>query len=92
MGLFDNPFWVSGEFACKKRHNFFKFIIIFIFIILCGRLFELQVIDYNRYYSQSESQTIKRNRITPVRGSIYDRNMNLMVHNIPSFTITITLF
>lgn len=90
MGLFDNPVWVSGEFACKKRHKFFKFIIIFIFIILCWRLFELQVIDYNRYYSQSESQTIKRNRITPVRGSIYDRNMNLMVHNIPSFTITIT--
>ncbi len=90
MGLFVNPAWTASEFGNKNKNRFFKFIIVLIFFILCGQLIKLQVINYNRYYKQSESQAIKKIRLTPVRGNIYDRNGNLMVHNIPSFTVTIT--
>ncbi len=89
ISLFNKPIWSASEFASPNRIKVFKIIILLIFILLFGRLFELQVINYSRYYSQSEAQAIKRVRVSPVRGNLYDRNGNLMVYNIPSFTITI---
>jgi penicillin-binding protein 2 len=51
---------------------------------------QLQILEYGRYSERSQTQAIKRIRVTPVRGMMYDRNGILMVHNIPSFSVTIT--
>ncbi|MBQ6268986.1 MAG: penicillin-binding protein 2 [Bacteroidetes bacterium] len=90
MPLFNKPNWTVSEFANPTRTKMFKALIIIVFVLLFGRLFKLQVIDYNRYYSQSETQAIKKIRVSPVRGNIYDRHGNLMVYNVPSFTVTVT--
>ena len=88
--LFTKPFWEHSDFANTVRRRVFKAIILFVLLLFTLRLIELQIIDYERYYSKSISQAIKKVKVSPVRGNMYDRNGNLMVHNVPSFSITVT--
>ncbi len=88
--LFSQPLWKSSDFADPNRKRIFRAIILLVLLIFAVRLAQLQIIEYGQYYSKSETQAIKKVRITPVRGNMYDRNGVLMVHNVPSFSITIT--
>ena len=45
------------------------------FVIVAGRLLYLQVINTNFYQSKAAENQTKDLIITPMRGSIYDRNM-----------------
>ncbi len=74
----------------KKRKKIFDIIIYLFIIIFLGRLAFLQIIMGNVYKQQSESQAIKQIIIEPFRANIFDRNNKLLVHNEPSFTLTIT--
>ena len=65
-----------------KRYKFIMGIIILLYIVICGRLFYLQVIkvdDYNEKLSYSTYKTIEST--SAPRGRIYDRNYNLLVDN-----------
>ena len=66
----------------KKKIIFLNYLVYFIFTIITGRLFYLQIID-NNYYLEKLSN--KNNKIvyedTNLRGRIYDKNNNLLVDN-----------
>ncbi len=59
------------------------------FIIL-GRLFQLQVLQYDRYKPQSRANAIRKNIVEPARGLIYGRSGQLIVDNVPTYTVTVT--
>jgi penicillin-binding protein 2 len=59
------------------------------FIVL-GRVFYLQIIEYDVYAALGEENSVRQEYIDPARGLIYDRNGNLIVDNEPIFSITIT--
>ncbi len=80
----------SKDLHSKTRENIFSVIIILFALLFIGRLFFLQVIKGNIYRVESETQAIKQIIVEPFRGNMFDRNGNLIVHNKPSFTITIT--
>lgn len=80
----------SGYFASKSRKFAFKGFIVLIAAIFIGRLAQLQIIKGTDYKLVSEAQAIKKVRVEPFRGHFYDRFGNLIVHNEPSFAITIT--
>ena len=81
---------VNPEFASKIRQNIFLVILVCIAIIFTGRLAYLQIISGNVLRLKSEAQAIKENVVEPFRGNIFDRNNKLLVHNEPSFTVTLT--
>jgi penicillin-binding protein 2 len=60
-------------------------------VVFIGRLAFLQLLKGGAYRSESRVQAIKEDIIEPFRGNIYDRNGILMVHNEPSFTVTLTV-
>jgi len=66
----------------KKKLIIYHLILYFLFLIITGRLFYLQVIRRSYYL---EVLSNKQNRIvnvdTSLRGRIYDRNNNLLVDN-----------
>jgi penicillin-binding protein 2 len=88
--LFNQPNWISSEPASYARKRAAKIIIFLIFIIFAVRLIQLQIFEYGLYSEKTQTQAIKKVRVTPVRGNMYDRNGFKMVHNIPSFSVTIT--
>ncbi len=72
-----------------ERAKLVKVIVIVIFLVFAGRLFELQVVSGEKFKVYSEAQAIKKIRIIPPRGQIFDLNNKLLVHNQASFNLNI---
>jgi len=74
---------------------FRKKILLLVVLTICltfvGRLFYLQILKGNIYKLRSETQAIKAQVVYPFRGYIYDRDGNLLVYNVPSFSLQIFL-
>jgi penicillin-binding protein 2 len=67
------------------------FIVVAVFMMLFVRLFFLQIIKGREYWQLSKNNSIRLQSLDPPRGSIFDRNGNLMVDNRPAFDLYITL-
>lgn len=81
---------IDSDFGNLIRRNIFRaisFIILSLFIV---RLGYLQIVQGNVYRLKAETQAIKQIMIDPFRGNIYDRNGEIIVHNAPAFSVTIT--
>ena len=59
-------------------------------LMLIGRMYFLQVIQYEHHSTLSESNRVHVQPIPPNRGLIYDRNGVILAENRPSFSLTVT--
>lgn len=66
------------------------FIVFILMLVLISRQFKLQVLDYQKYQTQSENNRISIQSVAPVRGLIYDRDGKLLAQNRSIFTLEIT--
>ncbi len=80
----------NPEFASSLRQKIFTWLILVTALVFTGRLAFLQLIEGNVFRLKSEAQAIKENIVEPFRGNIFDRSGKLLVHNEPSFTVTLT--
>lgn len=64
--------------------------IIILGLIILGRLFQLQILDFDTYRPLSRENSLRQEVVTPARGLIYDRTGKLLVDNEPIYSITIT--
>jgi penicillin-binding protein 2 len=62
-------------------------LVLVIFSVLIFRLWFLQVINGQRYRTQSENNRIHLQEIPPFRGLILDRNGEPLVDNVPSYNL-----
>ncbi|MHA7881424.1 MAG: penicillin-binding protein 2 [Saccharospirillum sp.] len=60
-------------------------------LILVSRLAFLQLVDNARHEAQSERNRLEVLPIPPIRGLIYDRNGELLAHNLPSYTLSVVV-
>jgi penicillin-binding protein 2 len=61
--------------------------LIFLTLVLMGRLFYLQIEQFLHYRTLSDENRIAVRPVPPPRGLIYDRRGRLLVENEPSFTL-----
>lgn len=80
----------SLSFAMPSRRRVAKLFVLGVSFIFILRIAQLQILQGSEYRSVSESQAIKKVRIEPFRGNMFDRNGILIVHNEPSFSVAIT--
>jgi penicillin-binding protein 2 len=73
-----------------KRIQLGSYIIIGILVILCFRLWQLQILDGDKYKRLSEDNRLRILKTPAPRGIIYDRNGTPLVKNIPFFSVSIT--
>ncbi|WP_193161454.1 penicillin-binding protein 2 [Microbulbifer hainanensis] len=57
--------------------------------VLVARFYNLQVVNYNSYATQSDQNRIQVRPVPPTRGLIYDRNGTLLADNRPSYTLAV---
>jgi penicillin-binding protein 2 len=74
----------------SKKKNVFYLLSFAAFIVITGRLVQLQLINPERFDKESERNSVKTIITTPARGLIYDRNYKLLVDNKPSYSVTVT--
>ncbi len=69
-----------------------SFFVIAVFTVLFGRLFYLQVLNYQQLGSISTTNSIRRIWVQPPRGRMIDRNGIIIVDNQPLYTVKIIPF
>lgn len=74
----------------SKRKNVYYFLSFAIFVVLTGRLIQLQLINPEKFEQESSKNSVKTIITTPARGLFFDRNNKLLVDNKPSYTVTVT--
>ncbi|MFZ0531694.1 MAG: penicillin-binding transpeptidase domain-containing protein [Anaerolineales bacterium] len=65
-------------------------ILIVIFLIYIGRLYNLQVIQYSDWLAKSNENRTHEINLPSTRGMIYDRYGYILARNIPSYNVVIT--
>ncbi len=78
------------EFGSSERRVVIKIVIAAGFLILFGRLFQLQYIYGDLYGKEAEANSIRNVSKIPIRGYIYDRKGKLLVENQPAYTVMLT--
>ena len=57
--------------------------------LVLGRLYVLQVVEYEHYTTLSDSNRIRIKALPPTRGLIFDRNGVVMANNLPAYRLEI---
>ncbi len=77
------------EIGSPLRYRLLAGAIFLSLILLALRLFQLQVLQGERYRQLSEGQSIRASAITPPRGTVFDRNDRPLVLNDIAFTLAV---
>ncbi len=75
----------------QKKINLGIYIISGLILILCIRLWDLQILEGDKYRKLSEENRLRILKAPPIRGIIYDRNGNPLVQNKPLFSASLLL-
>lgn len=74
----------------KLKSGLFVFIVSLFSLVFVVRLAYLQILKGSVYKIKSETQAIKAQIVYPFRGNIYDRDDNLLVYNVPSYSLQVS--
>ncbi len=73
----------------RHRLVFIAVVMLFLLGLLVVRFYNLQVVHYANYVTQSERNRVHVRPLPPTRGLIYDRNGILLADNRPSYTLSV---
>ena len=79
-----------GEIAgFRRRVAMALFAIMVLLGLLAFRFYDLQIIQYMDYSTQSDLNRVQVQPVPPKRGLIFDREGRLLAENIPSYTLSL---
>jgi penicillin-binding protein 2 len=84
-------FFVNGSLEYKTSFQYSYILVIIIFSIIVIKLWYLQIFQGDKFRHMSENNRIRILKVTAPRGTIYDRNGEILVDNRPSFNVSIIL-
>ncbi len=76
----------------KPRLGWATGVVAFSFLVMCGRLYQLQILRGDEYKEKADENFVKEIRQPADRGQILDRNRRLLVDSRPSYDVTLTPF
>lgn len=66
-----------------------SFVFFFIFLIVLYKLINVQIINSSKYKIAARKQYEEKIKISPARGLVYDRNMNVLVSNTLQYSFAV---
>lgn len=73
----------------RDRVKFFQVVVVAMFGLIMARVFYLQVIKGEELRKYSEQNRLKKDKVFPTRGIIFDRNGKVIVDNRASFDVVV---
>jgi penicillin-binding protein 2 len=67
----------------------FGIIVVLAFLVLAYQLYQIQVVQYDYYRVAADTNRFRLLSTAAPRGVVYDRNGKILVHNDPSFNVSI---
>ncbi|HZW39736.1 MAG TPA: penicillin-binding protein 2 [Ignavibacteriaceae bacterium] len=80
----------TDSFASVERKSIIYFILVAVFSIFFFKLTQMQLFQHELFDEKSAANSIKPIEQIPLRGVFYDRNKNVIVNNVPAYTVRIT--
>jgi penicillin-binding protein 2 len=65
-------------------------VLVFVFLVLLGRLYQLQILRGDEYKEKADDNFVKEIRQPADRGQVLDRNRRVLVDSRPSYDVTLT--
>lgn len=72
-----------------KRLRSFYIIVVIMLLIICGRVWNLQIRQGDHYAHLADGNRMRRIRVMPTRGVIMDRNYEELISSRPAFTVSL---
>lgn len=76
--------------SMDKRYMWLLGMVIFGFVLVIGKLVQIQLIDYELYQNKALEQQTVDTIISPSRGKIYDRNLTVLADSATVETVLLT--
>lgn len=73
----------------RRRLILSALFILVLLSVLLGRLYVLQIVDYEHFSTLSDNNRVRIKALPPARGLIYDRNGVVMANNLPAYRLEI---
>jgi len=71
-----------------RARIYLPFFLLFIaLIVLETRLYDLQILNHHKFFRQASKEQVRLVEISPKRGAIYDRNLEKLAVNVPSYSL-----
>lgn len=86
---FPRPPSKSQPNGASGRLAVYRVVAVLIFVILAGRLWQLQIVQGEQYRKRADTNRFRVESIDAPRGVVYDRNGNIVVRNKASFAVSI---
>ena len=83
---------VIDDISVYRKRRTLSLVVLLVFFLFLGRLYQLQLIYEDEYGRRSEENIVRVISTEPVRGYLYDRTGTRVVDNRPAFTVTIMPF
>lgn len=80
----------SGLGSQSDRGRIFSLAIVVVLGLLMVRLVQLQVVNSSEYTGESRTNSMREIRVLPARGTIMDREGEVLVDNQPAFSVRVT--
>lgn len=74
----------------SARGKIFSLVIVAVISLLMGRLVQLQVLNSSEYTGESRTNAIREIRVLPARGTLIDRNGQVLVDTEPAYSVVVT--
>lgn len=79
---------MSGSQSSGRIHIYLPFLLLlFAFTVVEARLYWLQIIQHQAFSERARGAQIRKIEVSPKRGTIYDRNLQKLAINIPSYSL-----
>ena len=70
-----------GTLLCQRRMFWVFAIFLIAFVVIAIRLAMIQIVEADMYSEKADIQQIRDTTVSNARGTIYDRNMNILAIN-----------
>ncbi len=80
----------KGTHAPPRRFAWAQVVVSVAFVVLVGRLYQLQVMSGDYYMRKSADNFVKELELPATRGQIRDRNGRILVDNRPAYNVYVT--
>ncbi|MFC1975193.1 penicillin-binding protein 2 [Chloroflexota bacterium] len=77
------------EFQIRLRNNLFRVVVLMVFVILATQLWNLQVVQGEKYSELADANRFRLIQVPASRGVMYDRTGELLVRNRPVYNVII---
>ena len=77
------------SYRVRERADIARLVLVGTFVLLVGAFFRTQIIQHEKFQLRAETNRLRPIALTPPRGTIFDRNGNVIAENVPGYSVKV---